>query len=178
MRYAETTQPPAREIESLTLENEEDVFKEPEETCEAEAREAMEEEEAWMTAVFVAFRDDSVQVARGRGVTGSYLIVRRSAWLPRFDERFVNYGYNKVQQIEHLRAAGFDFYILNNAFVMDMPHPDSTFRRDYVDGIRGDALRMRSVFASFLSAINDKYANRSRFPICTKVLDSYYVPLE
>ena len=60
----------------LTLENEEDVFKEPEETCEAEAREAMEEEEAWMTAVFVAFRDDSVQVARGRGVTSVVLRVR------------------------------------------------------------------------------------------------------
>lgn len=76
VRYAETTQPPAREIESLTLENEEDVFKEQEETCEAEAREAMEEEEAWMTAVFVAFRDDSVQVARGRGVTSVVLRVR------------------------------------------------------------------------------------------------------
>ena len=123
-------------------------------------------------------KDKQEPWARGRGVTGSYLIVRRSASLPRFDERFVNYGYNKVQQIEHLRAAGFEFFILNNAFVMDMPHPDSTFRRDYVDGIRGDALRMRSVFASFLSAINDKYANRYRFPICTKVLDSYYVPLE
>ena len=76
VRYAETTQPPARAIESLTLENEEDVFKEPEETCEAETHEAMEEEEAWMTAVFVAFRDDSVQVARGRGVTSVVLRVR------------------------------------------------------------------------------------------------------
>ena len=107
-----------------------------------------------------------------------YVLLPRLNSTPLYDERFVNYGYNKVQQIEHLRAAGFEFFILNNAFVMDMPHPDSTFRRDYVDGIRGDALRMRSVFASFLSAINDKYANRSRFPICTKALDSYYVPLE
>ena len=32
-----------------------------------------------------------------------YVVVRKSPDLPRFDERFVNYAYNKVQWIEHLR---------------------------------------------------------------------------
>ena len=35
-----------------------------------------------------------------------YLLVRRSAHLPLFDERFINYGYNKVQWVEHLRWIG------------------------------------------------------------------------
>lgn len=39
-----------------------------------------------------------------------------------FDDRFSNYGYNKVQLFEHVRAAGYKFYILNNAFAMDLPH--------------------------------------------------------
>ena len=32
-----------------------------------------------------------------------YLMVRRSAFLPLFDDRFINYGYNKVQWVETLR---------------------------------------------------------------------------
>ena len=53
-----------------------------------------------------------------------YLMVRRSLSLPLFDERFINYGYNKVEYFENLRQAGFSFYILNNAFAMDFPHPE------------------------------------------------------
>lgn len=41
-----------------------------------------------------------------------------------FDDRFWNYGYNKVQLYEHLRAANYRFYILNHAFLMDLPHPE------------------------------------------------------
>ena len=43
---------------------------------------------------------------------------------PLFEERFVNYGYNKVQLIEHLRSAGYTFYILTQAFAMDVPHEE------------------------------------------------------
>lgn len=35
-----------------------------------------------------------------------YVMVRKTTSLPRFDERFVNYGYNKVQWLEHLRFVG------------------------------------------------------------------------
>ena len=41
-----------------------------------------------------------------------------------FDDRFWNYGYNKVQLFEHLRAANYKFYILNQVFLMDLPHPE------------------------------------------------------
>lgn len=53
-----------------------------------------------------------------------YLMVRYSPDIPLFHEEFVDYGYNKVQYFEHLRQAGFQFYILNHAFAMDFPHPE------------------------------------------------------
>ena len=51
-----------------------------------------------------------------------YVMVRKTTSLPRFDERFVNYGYNKVQWLEHLRFVGFDYAILTNGFAVDIPH--------------------------------------------------------
>ena len=41
---------------------------------------------------------------------------------PLFDERFYDYGYNKVQLFEHLRAAGYKFHIMNNIFSVDILH--------------------------------------------------------
>ena len=52
-----------------------------------------------------------------------YVVVRKSPDLPRFDERFVNYAYNKVQWIEHLRYRGYRFSVLTLGFAVDMPHP-------------------------------------------------------
>ena len=52
-----------------------------------------------------------------------YVVVRKSPDLPRFDERFVNYAYNKVQWIEHLRYRGYRFSVLTMGFAVDMPHP-------------------------------------------------------
>ena len=51
-----------------------------------------------------------------------YVMLRYSKSTPIFDERFYDYGYNKVQLFEHLRAAGFQWYILNNAFALDLLH--------------------------------------------------------
>ena len=39
-----------------------------------------------------------------------------------FDERFVDYGCNKVQYIEHLRLTGKRFYVLTTSFAMDIAH--------------------------------------------------------
>ena len=41
-----------------------------------------------------------------------YVILKRSPATPVFDERFVNYGYNKIQLIEHLRHKGYSFLVL------------------------------------------------------------------
>ncbi|KNB44283.1 hypothetical protein JH06_3462 [Blastocystis sp. subtype 4] len=51
-----------------------------------------------------------------------YIMLRSSSSLQLFDETFVNYGFNKVQWIETLRYSGYEFYVLNDGFLMDMPH--------------------------------------------------------
>ena len=52
-----------------------------------------------------------------------YLIVRKSDHLPLFDERFINYGYNKQQWVEHLRYIGYKFAQLVQGYGIDIPHP-------------------------------------------------------
>lgn len=39
-----------------------------------------------------------------------------------FDERFVDYGCNKVQWVDQLRLMGYEFYLLGRAFMMDIAH--------------------------------------------------------
>lgn len=60
---------------------------------------------------------------------GRYVMVRKSPMMPLFDERFVNYGYNKVQWLEHLRFVGYDFQILTKGFAVDIPHRKYVFPR-------------------------------------------------
>lgn len=52
-------------------------------------------------------------------------MLRRSSSIPLFDETFVNYGFNKVQWIEHLRYRGFEFFTSMQAFLVDIPHKKS-----------------------------------------------------
>ena len=52
-----------------------------------------------------------------------YVLLRYDADTPLFDERFVNYGYNKVQWLEHLRYRGYAFSVLTHGFAVDVPHP-------------------------------------------------------
>ncbi|KAM7454040.1 hypothetical protein BLSTO_05207 [Blastocystis sp. subtype 1] len=52
-----------------------------------------------------------------------YVMVKMSPHLPLFDERFVNYGKDKISWIEHLRYTGYKFAVLKNAFAIDVPHP-------------------------------------------------------
>lgn len=39
-----------------------------------------------------------------------------------FDERFINYGCNKVQYVDHLRYQGYSFYIPSDVFSVDLVH--------------------------------------------------------
>lgn len=52
-----------------------------------------------------------------------YVFVKLTDRVPHFDERFVNYGKNKVQWITHLRLLGYQFYVLSQSFAIDVPHP-------------------------------------------------------
>ncbi|KAK8800060.1 hypothetical protein WA588_002878, partial [Blastocystis sp. NMH] len=51
-----------------------------------------------------------------------------------FDERFIDYGCNKVQYIDHLRYMGYRFYIVSDAFATDVLHHDSSHRTAFLEG--------------------------------------------
>lgn len=51
-------------------------------------------------------------------------MVRKTKELPLFEEKFINYGFNKVQWIEHLRYRGYEFHVLSHAYAVDMPHKE------------------------------------------------------
>ena len=50
-------------------------------------------------------------------------MIKKTNEMPLFDERFINYGYNKIEWIETLRYTGYKFAVLINGFGMDVPHP-------------------------------------------------------
>jgi hypothetical protein len=53
-----------------------------------------------------------------------YVVISAAA-SPRYDERFTGYGKNKIQFIQHIRFAGFRFFILPREFLIHFPHPRS-----------------------------------------------------
>ena len=56
----------------------------------------------------------------------SYLLLKYSEDMLLFDERFIDYGCNKVQYVDHLRLRGYEFYIFTQTFAMDLVHHEYT----------------------------------------------------
>lgn len=59
-----------------------------------------------------------------------YVMVKKSASLPAFDERFVNYGFNKITWLHHLIRRGYYFGVISRGFVVDIPHPEWSLKRE------------------------------------------------
>ena len=75
-----------------------------------------------------------------------YYVLKKGKDTPLYDERFVNYGYNKMQHMRHLTYVGYSFSILTNAFTIDIPHPKSQLKENYLRS--QDA--MKSLYLAFL----------------------------
>lgn len=105
-------------------------------------------------------------------VIPSYLLIKKTPTLPLYDERFVGYGWNKVQWIENLRMAGYNFYVFEHGFIIHCPHP--MYLCWYVVRVvrnhnRDLDARMRSVqnvWKTFLRDIRKKYSGVHSFPRC------------
>ena len=53
-----------------------------------------------------------------------YIVARKSD-LPRYDQRFVGFGWNKVSHVMELAAQGCQFLVLPNIFAIHLPHAPS-----------------------------------------------------
>ena len=61
-----------------------------------------------------------------------YVLLSRTIHTPLYNENFINYGYNKVQYIDHLQyigilfhfvySIGYSFHVLTIGFGFDIPH--------------------------------------------------------
>ncbi|NXN40018.1 LARG2 glucuronyltransferase, partial [Rhinoptilus africanus] len=80
-----------------------------------------------------------------------YVVVRRDC--PKYDQRFVGFGWNKVSHIMELDAQEYELLVLPNAFMIHMPHAPSfdisKFRLSV--GYRGCLQTLREEFHQDLS---------------------------
>ena len=76
-----------------------------------------------------------------------YLLVPKADQTPLFDERFVGYGKNKIQFVQHLRLLGFQFFVLPRGFVIHVPHTYSKSRHAWSSANRA---KKNQLFMSFM----------------------------
>ena len=113
-----------------------------------------------------------------------YLIVRRGAHVPRFDEQFVGYGKNKVQWVQSLRAAGYAFWVLPRGFVTHVPHEQSKHARAWGANANGHKQRMDELFNAQLARQAAQpppigaASGCSHTPACKVPLAQFINPLE
>ena len=101
-----------------------------------------------------------------------YLFLRYYHDMLLFDERFVNYGCNKVQFVDQLRLMGYDFYLLTRSFAMDLVHHDSSFRKSYLLYARaGLAGKMRKLCNVYMAKTEQVYVNKSHVGICNDLYE-------
>ena len=51
-----------------------------------------------------------------------YFIVKYTNHTTVYDEKYINYGFNKISYVETLRLTGYSFYLASRMFAFDLPH--------------------------------------------------------
>lgn len=93
--------------------------------------------------------------------------MKRGNGTPLYDERFVGYGYNKMQHMRHLTYVGYQFFILTNAFAMDMPH-SNTSKTPYSSSKTHSLKVMKRLYKSFLYDPSWSRRMRQRMKYCSQ----------
>ncbi|KAK8808485.1 hypothetical protein WA158_008386 [Blastocystis sp. Blastoise] len=105
-----------------------------------------------------------------------YVVVKRSEYLPLFDERFIDYGFNKIQYIDHLRRIGFKFAVLSQQFAFDIPHPSSNYAKKWrLQWDTNNEVTMKVVYDLFKKELENSVNDTSITYICRKRRG--YVPI-
>ncbi|XP_059484573.1 beta-1,4-glucuronyltransferase 1-like [Neocloeon triangulifer] len=86
-----------------------------------------------------------------------FYISRNSA--PFYDERFKQYGFNRISQVCELHVAGFKYSILDNAFLVHDGFKTATSFHEQKDA---DQETNRNLFRQFKTELKDRYPESSR----------------
>jgi len=89
-----------------------------------------------------------------------YVVLAKTAALPRFEEQFTGYGKNKIQNLVHLRYAGWHFSVLPRSFLTHFPHHKSAARMAWESN--GRKLSESSSIAASSTPSGTAGASRSR----------------
>jgi hypothetical protein len=94
-----------------------------------------------------------------------FIIVRKD--VPKFDRRFVGYGWDKVSHIMGMAASDYEFIILPHDFIIHLPHEQSTDNQLF---------RNSKQFQSCFELERNNFLNdlKQRFGADNKVLKKYY----
>lgn len=113
-----------------------------------------------------------------------YVVMRRTASSPMYNEHFINYGYNKVQFIDELEHRGYVFAVLTVGFGFDIPHKPwgcgecvrrrSVYADEYEESWRVHNVINKDVYTDFLEHLKE-VKKENRQPICdyAKALEQY-----
>ncbi|XP_067138083.1 beta-1,4-glucuronyltransferase 1-like [Centruroides vittatus] len=86
-----------------------------------------------------------------------FYVGRNSA--PFYDERFRQYGFNRISQVCELHVAGYKFSVLNNAFLVHQGLKTST---SFHKNKESDQEKNRILFRQFKTELKEKYPDSSR----------------
>ncbi|VDI47281.1 Hypothetical predicted protein [Mytilus galloprovincialis] len=78
---------------------------------------------------------------------------------PLYDERFKQYGYNRISQVCEMNIAGYNFGVLNNAFLI---HKGFKYRDGFHKNKEIENNRNRDLFQQFKRELRTKYPNSKR----------------
>lgn len=85
---------------------------------------------------------------------------------PYYDERFYGYGKNKIQQVLHLRARGYEFAVIPaSGFLTHHPHPVSNTRKVWknsktIDKEGGMQTKMMDLFKQYKTELKKEYEGK------------------
>ncbi|XP_070180229.1 beta-1,4-glucuronyltransferase 1-like [Littorina saxatilis] len=81
------------------------------------------------------------------------------ASLPLYDERFKQYGFNRISQVCEMHVAGYNFAVLNNAFLL---HKGFKSQTSFHPTKEEEQNRNRLLFRKFKEELKTKYPDSSR----------------
>ncbi|GMI58380.1 hypothetical protein ScalyP_jg6207 [Parmales sp. scaly parma] len=109
-----------------------------------------------------------------------YMVVRHCpGFTPYYDERFYGYGKNKIEMVAHLRHLDYKFNILNKAFIIHFPHPESKSKNEWLQnggnggngsgGGGGSKMHeeMDKLYGKFVRDLKKYHGQTPLTPLCT-----------